>query len=139
MQDMLIFLLWTIIFWMAGNCVLKIFYVAIQEGQMLDMLFGWQKMLANLYGSNKQWKNLMGKALGDCEMCTAFWFMPGWYALYWLMSRLVLHQFITDRVDSVVAKVVVGIVWYLVFHSIGAVQGLVVIFKAKSKFKNKEK
>jgi hypothetical protein len=138
MQNMLIFLLWTIIFWMAGNCVLKIFYIAIQEGQMLDLLFGWQKMLANLYGSKQQWKNLLGKALGDCEMCTAFWFMPAWYALYWLMSKIVLHQFITDRVEHLLSKVLVGVVWYLVFHSIGAICGLLSLTKLKDKFKTKK-
>ncbi len=118
--------------------MLKIFYVAIQEGQMLDLLFGWQKMLAKLYGSNKPWKNLLGKALGDCEMCTAFWFMPAWYALYWVMSRWVLHQFITDKVEHNLAKILVGIVWYFVFHSIGAVYGLVTVIKTKNNLKAKK-
>lgn len=121
---MLNLLIFTIIMWCAGNAILKLFHIMIQPGQILDMLLGWQKMLKRLYaGSTRQ--QLLEKMLGGCEHCTAFWFMPMWYIVYWLMSKNVLHYWISDNI-------LVNIVWYVVFHSIGAVTGVFVLaFKKK--------
>lgn len=130
---MLTFLLYTLIMWLAGNCILYLFMQMIQPEGALDVVFGWQKMLAKLYESPSKGKQLLGKALGDCQMCTAFWFMPVWFCLYWLLSRLVIHYFITDEVQAIGWKVVVFFVWYMVFHAVGAMSGLLALIKFKRK------
>jgi len=125
---MLIFILYTLIFWFAGNCILRIFHFAIQPEQALDMIFGWQRMLNNLYESNNKALNLLGKALGDCQMCMSFWFMILWYWAYFFTIRsLGLWPF-----DGILTN----IIWYIAFHSIGTVAGLFILgIKLKKKRK----
>lgn len=130
---MLTFIFVTIAFVVAGLCWLRLFAIMIAPGQILDMLFGWQAMLERLYSSPKRWKNLLCKALGDCEVCTAYWFQPIWFLAYYGFCRLALHYFITDEVSSWYGKVFVGLLWYLVFHGIGAVAGMLTLIRAKMK------
>jgi hypothetical protein len=126
------FILYTICFWFAGACVLKYFFFMIQPEGALDLVFGWQNMLKKLYNGNKA-SQLLGKALGDCQMCTSFWFMPAWYGCYYLFCHWVLHHWVTDTIDTAGwywTKVsLVNVIWYYVFHSIGAFTGLVTITK----------
>ena len=116
MLSAIAFFLFTIIMWFAGNCILKLYHTAIQKGQILDQIFNWQNMLADLYASEKTWKNNLGKALGDCPTCFAFWFMPIWYVVYILLGKK-LEIWLINGIGW-------NILWYIVFHSIGAVVGL---------------
>lgn len=122
---MLIFLLYSIIFLIAGGCSLWVFNQMIQPDGALDVVFGWQKMLAKLYNGGK-WEQLLGKALGDCPQCMAFWFMPVWYGVYVVFMNVAIGYWITDTIVG-------NIIWYVVFHSIGAVAGLVFILLKKNK------
>lgn len=120
----MLFLIYTLIMWFAGNCILKIFQQMTADGGALDVVFGWQKMLAKLYSGGK-WAQLLGKALGDCPVCTAFWFMPFWFVVYYFMAPIFVEWPITGGWN---------IVWYFVFHSIGAVVGgIVLLVKLRKK------
>lgn len=132
-MQLLTYTLVTIGFVAAGLCWLRLFAIMIAPGQVFDMLFNWQDMLTRLYQSPKKWKNLLGKALGDCEVCTAYWFQPIWFAAYYVFCRLALHYFITDEVGGWAGKIAVGLLWYLVFHGIGAVGGMLTLVRAKMK------
>lgn len=120
---MLIFILITLLFLSAGACVLRLFFAMIQDGGALDVLFGWQKMLSRLYGSQSKFKNLLGKALGDCRQCTAFWFMPFWFLCYYAFCKLVLGYWVTDSLEKWYAIGIVNYIWLAVFWSIGGVSG----------------
>ncbi len=120
------FLLFSLIMWFAGNCILRLFFIAIQTGQILDQLFKWRSMLDNLYASDKAWENNLGKALGDCQICFSFWFMPIWFILYALLGNALNIWAINGYWN---------ILWYVVFHSIGAIVGLGSLIKIKAKTK----
>lgn len=122
---LLTFFIYTIIMWLAGNCIAQLYFTAIQKGQVFDELFGWQDMLADLYASEKKWKNYLGKALGDCQICFAFWFMPFWYMLYVSMG--------TTLGIWAIKGIGWNIAWYFIFHSIGAIFGLLFIIKRQKK------
>lgn len=123
---MLIFLLLTIISWFAGNCVLLLFFQMIQPGEALDIVFKWQKMLERLYGGSAA-QRLLGKALGDCQKCFAFWFMPLWFAVYYGLSKLLTGSWITDFSPKYDFWVV--LIWYCIYHSTGAITGAWTLFK----------
>lgn len=129
-MHLLTFLLYTAIFMVAGLCILSTFYAMQAEGGALDVVFGWQKMLNRLYNGNKA-QQLLGKALGDCQQCTSFWFMFLWFFAYWGFCRLVLGWYITDVAGWWLWKGIIGFIWYSVFHSIGAVSGLFSLLKRK--------
>lgn len=105
----------------------------IQPGGALDIVFGWQRMLEDLYGSDKRWKNLLGKALGDCQQCTSFWFMPLWYLCYYAFCKIVVNVWVTDGIDAWWKIAFVNWLWMTVFWSIGAVFGLMVVLFKKAK------
>lgn len=134
---MLTFLIYTATFWFAGSCLTKLFYFAIQPGQILDKAFGWQSKLNALYTSKKAWQNNLGKALGDCQMCTSFWFMFLWYWCYFLF----MHVFGLWKLGSIKNSnlmVLCNIVWYMLFQSIGALTSLFAIVKIKLTNKNRK-
>lgn len=135
-MSMLTFILVTIIFWFAGNSILKILFQMIQPDGALDVMFNWQRKLDDWYGKASEGSKKhrwLHDALGGCQVCTSFWFMPVWFTIYFLFCELVLHWFITDYVNSLGAKVFVGYVWFAVFWSIGAVLGLNVLRFLKRK------
>ena len=134
MLEILVYLLSTIIVWLAGNFILKIFFQMIQKGEALDIVFGWQKMLEKLYGGN-QFKQLLGKALGDCEKCFAFWFMPLWFSVYYFLSTQILGLWITDFMHSYSTGkwFFINTLWYCIFHSVGATSGLWVLLLKNKK------
>jgi hypothetical protein len=116
---MLTFLLYTLVFWLAGACIVKIWHFAIQPTQALDLLFHWQNMLAKMYSSKYKTIQLFGKALGDCEMCMSFWFNIIWYAVY---VAFLWHIWPWHTVWM-------NIIWFVVYHSIGTIIGLFTIIK----------
>ena len=84
---MIYFIIYTIIFILAHCAALYFFLIMIQEGQALDILLGWQKMLDKLYGSDKKWKYLLYKVLGGCTICTSFWSAPLVYIGYFTVTN----------------------------------------------------
>lgn len=130
------FFIYTFIMWLAGYAVLRLFYMLIAPDGAFDVLFGWQAMLRRLYGHPNRNMNLLGKALGDCHICTAFWFMPLWYGVYCLTSHLLLNFWISTPVESLGGKIFINIIWYIVFHAIGAMGGFISLIRFS--FKKKE-
>lgn len=131
---MILFLLISAIFCASASCALWWFFAMIRPDGALDIVFDWQAMLQRLYNGSK-WQQLRGKALGDCHMCTCFWFMPLWFILYYAFSRLVVHCWITDSIESCnpilywLAVSVINITWYACFHCLGAMIGFATINK----------
>lgn len=135
---MLVFLIATIMFLATGNGILKIFFDMIQPGNALDIVFGWQKMLANLYRSENKFKQLLEKALGGCEKCTAFWFMPLWFFCYYFFMKNVAGVWVTDFITIKgfwywFSVCLVNWVWYCNFHTIGANGGHILLTLLKKK------
>lgn len=139
----LAFILLTISSITAGNIILKIFYEMIQSGGGLDIVFHWQKMLENFYakGANgNKFYMWLEKALGGCERCTSFWFMPIWFMCYYLVSKCVFHVWITDFITisgfwKCPLIVITNWFWYSLFHAIGSQGGFYILtklFKRKS-------
>lgn len=117
----------SLIFWFAGNAILKILYTMIQKDGAIDLVFNWQSRLDRWYDKASKGSKVhrwLHDSLGGCPMCTAFWFMPFWFTVYAVFTKLVFGWFVTDFVDSILAKVFVGYVWFIVFWAVGAVLGL---------------
>lgn len=135
MQNMLTFLLLTVIFWFAGVATLKIIYAMVQPDGMLDVAFGWQKTLDKWYekaAAGSKIHRWLHDALGGCPMCTSFWFAPIWFVVYMAFTKLTLNWFVDDVVNGLGAKIFVCITWYIVFWSAGAMLGLIALkFKKK--------
>ncbi len=151
MQNLLIFLIVSLMFLLAGNGILKIFFEMIKTGQALDIVFGWQNMLIKFYelsqppfgkklSSKNKLYSFLEKSLGGCERCTSFWFMPLWFIIYYLMSKFVFHVWLTDNIHAVgflhwLAICLINWTWYCVFHTLGADSGhfiLTKLFKKKT-------
>lgn len=127
----LTYLLYTLLFIAAANFSLRILWEMIQPDGALDIIFGWQKLLARLYKGNKA-QQLMGKALGDCERCMSFWYMPMWFVFYYLFCEHVMGIWITDNVAGDVATFFLNWLWLAVFWSVGATTGhFLLLFKRK--------
>ena len=127
---MLNFFLFTLVFWAFAACVSWLLYYSIQQGQWLDRIFDWQKMLHGLYMRGGGWA-LLAKPLGDCLLCFthsitffSFWFYP-------FFSRLILGFWFTDMyegrdVDDLAAwaiRTALNIGWFIVYDSIGTTGG----------------
>lgn len=136
---MLAFILLTILSIIAGNAMLKVFFEMTKSGGGLDVMFGWQKMLERLYSKgsmqNKPAKFYMWaeNALGGCERCTSFWFMPLWFACYYIVSKYVFHVWITDDLHNWALIIFVNWFWYSMFHSVGALSGYMALTKLLKK------
>ena len=123
---MIIFLLFTIIAWLANACLVKILFISIQQGQWLDKLLNWQERL-------RRWdlrgKEFLVKAGGMCELCFshAVTFISFW--AYMLVANEVLTYWITTPVSCMLPKVIVNVIWYLVYVSIGTNLSLYFISK----------
>lgn len=122
---MIYFLIFTLLFWAAHSGGLFYFMNMIQEGGALDTLFNYQNLLRRLYASDKPWKNYLGKAIGDCRICTSFWSAPivfigyavllnsmdiwvihgfwanvVWFWVFWVTSGTIAFQFISKTMDD---------------------------------------
>lgn len=138
MQNLLAFLITTVLFIIAGNGIVKIFFEMIQDGGALDVLFGWQKMLAKLYAKEKKTSQLLEKMLGGCERCFSFWFMPTWFFTYCLTSKYAFHMWVTDAITHSgfwhwALICFVNWTWYCLFHAVGAQGGYFLLSKFKKK------
>lgn len=104
---MIYFLIFTLLFWAAHCAFLFFFFIMIQAGQALDILFNYQNLLRRFYASDKTWKNLLGKAIGDCELCTTFWTSPLMFLLYYL--------FVNSLGYWIVEGVTANLIWFFVY------------------------
>lgn len=139
---MLTFLLFSLLCIASGNLVLKFFFEMSKTGGALDIMFGWQAMLERLYAKgslqNKSAKFYMWaeSALGGCEKCTSFWFMPLWYICYYITSKFGFHMWVTDGIQNWGLIIFVNWFWYSIFHSIGAATGYFTLIKLLKKQTN---
>lgn len=139
MQELLTFLIYTLLFWFAGACMLKLFTFAIQPGQILDKIFNWQAMLKKMYESKYARMQLLGKVMGDCDICVTYWFMFFWFWCYFMFLHLLNFWFITKYIDNIFASIIVNIIWYFLFQSIGTIGTVTQLFKFKRIAKKKAK
>lgn len=119
-------LLYSVMVIPAYGMVLRLFFTMIEEGGALDVVFGWQKMLARLYSGNKA-QQLIGKALGDCKVCTSFWFAIPWFFLYWSFSHILFGYYPTMEIESWFWKITFHVFWYIVIHAVAATVGMVIL------------
>lgn len=123
--------LYFLLFVAASNFALRIIYEMIQHDGAIDVIFGWQKILAKLYRGNKA-QQLLGKALGDCERCMSFWFMPIWFFAFYLFAKYVMGVWFTDHLTSTVAIWGVNWLMFAAFQSVSATTGFILLlFKHK--------
>jgi len=135
---MLTFLLLTIMFLLAGNGIVKIFFEMIQDGGALDVVFGWQKILKKLYAKESKVAHLLESMLGGCKRCFSFWFMPTWFLFYCITSKYAFHIWITDLITHSgfwhwVIICLTNWTWYCMFHALGAEGGYFILTKFKNK------
>lgn len=135
------FLLLTLFFYFAENCLTTLFLEMIKKDAPIDILWkfltghSYQDMLANLFDSDKKWKQNLGKAIGDCPMCTVFWIQLIWYPVYFLFTWCILHWWISTSVHNIFLKIVINFIWYIVFHCIGAIWGRIKVINLQRKIK----
>lgn len=127
---MLLFLLYSVLALVANAALAKILYISIQPGQWLDTLLNWQ---ARLQQWDMQGKSFLVKAGGYCELCFSHLITFVCYWCYVLFSVQVLHMWITTPVDNVVMAVVINIIWYLVYISLGTNLSLLFIVRPLKK------
>lgn len=117
-------LLYTVMFVLAQGTFMFFFLKMIENGGALDVIFRWQKMLDYMYGHKYKAIDLLGKALGICDMCCCFWlsglsfFVYRWLAvsldiytingwgiliwcwMYWGLSAFYSYWFVTKASDN---------------------------------------
>lgn len=84
-KSMLDLLIYSLGFLLAYMGFIKFLWVAMQDGQMFDMLFGFSKFRDYLYTKGNIGQ-LIEKALGGCEQCTSFWWAWIWCVPYYLKT-----------------------------------------------------
>lgn len=128
--SMMEFLLYTVFSLLATACLAKILYFSIQPGQWLDSLLGWQNKLRKWDLSGNQFAAKIG---GYCEMCFchAISFLSFW--VYCLFMREGLGMWPTFHIDSIILSVIVNVVWYIAYVSIGTNAGLYFLTKLFNK------
>lgn len=127
---MIIFLLYTIIAWLANASFVKILHISIQPGQWLDSLLNYQKRL-------QQWdlkgKLFLSKAGGYCETCFSHLITFFCFWMYVVFMNAVVDVWVTDGVHGLLWKALVNFVWYMVYMCIGSMASLYFIIKLFSK------
>lgn len=113
---MITFLLYTLLAWLANACIIKILHTSIQPGQWLDTLLHWQQRL-------QQWdmegKAFFVKAGGYCELCFSHLLTAAGFWIYLLFMNGVAGIWISDGLQYLLPAVLVNILWYLVYVSVG--------------------
>lgn len=116
---MLTILLYSLLFLAANVAMGRFALLAVAPENMLDILFGWQNMLNRMWSSKNKLVKLLEKMLGGCNMCLLHMVSIMSYIMYAVCLNIVGHAWITDYVSGSVWKVVINIIWYIVFVSIG--------------------
>jgi hypothetical protein len=101
-------LLYTLIAWAANACILLIFHISTQQGQILGF---WGDKLLDL--ERKEYR-FLSKAGGLCEFCYAHWFSMLLSPVYFFMMHYLGYS----------AEWYIYIIWFLVYHSIATVSTL---------------
>lgn len=135
---MLTFLLYTLLFSMAGMCWVRVMTILIQPMQLLDMIFGWQKMLNRLANSPVKRNQGLAKILGDCEVCWSHFLTFIWFFVYTFIMNVVIHHWITDFITAHgilwwILALITDFIWYIVFCSMGTIFSLWALVKFKIK------
>src|SRR5690606_28181774 len=106
-----LFLLITAFCILCSGALTRTLWLFTREGGAFDILFNWQDMLDKLYKGSPG-KQLLGKALGDCGVCFAFWLGPICYVLHYIIAGGVMASW---PISGVAANVVYFIFfWNLV-------------------------
>lgn len=112
MPDMLTFLLYTLVFWIANACFTWIAYILIQPGQ----LFGsWQHTLNRMHEAHSQLLNALAKPLGDCSLCWSHMWAIMWFVFYCLFMNKIVGYWVTDLVDGRGWIIFFNVMWYLLY------------------------
>lgn len=118
MNNLIIVLTFTIVFWIANVAMGKFMLIAIAQDQLFDKLFGWQKMLNSLYGGGT-FKQLLGKFLGDCSACFLHLISIVNFLFYVVFLYVGLSRWIIPVDKTSWTFWIVSIIWYFVYVSIG--------------------
>ncbi len=114
-----------IIFYLLGVASFSfIFYMSIQEGQWLDLLFDWQKTLRKWDISGTKKGLFLSKILGYCELCFSHFvsFVAFWFLLVCVDLLFDLH-----------IPIFIYLIWYLVQVSLQTTLNLFFITKLFNK------
>ena len=104
MPDVALYMLMFLFSLIASGAITRTFWLFAQEGGAFDI---WQKMLDRLYKAGPSGQ-LLGKALGDCGQCTAFWM-----GLAMLPVHIaVVTAFMPWPIEGVGYNVIYGLVWW---------------------------
>lgn len=123
---MITFLIFTLAFVLANAAFATLIWVSIQPEQWIDRLFGWQKML-NKIGMKPGFGNeFLYKALGGCEFCFCHFITVICFVFYCLFMSNVIGWF---DVKSTWVQIVLNIVWYLLYNSMGTIFSFLFITK----------
>ncbi|RYD50658.1 MAG: hypothetical protein EOP52_13430 [Sphingobacteriales bacterium] len=135
---MLIFLLYTLFFWIGTAGLVKVLHQSIQKGEWLDKLLGWQAMLDRLYGLGG-WRKDLTKPLGECAFCFSHLvtFLCFWF--YVLFAHTVLRFWISWPAEHLITKIFLNIGWYGLYGSVGTVLSTMVLMDFKKLKKDADK
>lgn len=123
---MITFLLYTIVAWIATASLAKILYISIQSGQWLDKLLNWQERLHNW---DLQGNEFLVKAGGLCELCFSHLiaFVSFWAYLFFMQT--VVGYWVSTPSTTVPAAILINIIWYIGYVTIGTNMALYFIVK----------
>lgn len=107
MPGFAVYLLMSIFSIIAAGAITRTFWLFTREGGALDIVFRWQYLLDWLYKGGTA-RQLLGKALGDCNMCTSFWFG----LLLVPLHIVIVSAFTPWPISGILANVVYVIAWW---------------------------
>lgn len=128
---MITFLLYTTLALLANACLARIIFISIQPGQWLDTILNWQTRLQRW---DRQGKIFLVKAGGYCELCFSHAITFICYWGYAIVMQQAIGQWITTHVSNIGATIVINIIWYLAYISIGtnlSLHFITKLYKAK--------
>lgn len=105
------FIVYTILFWLANIGMTKFLWAAIDNGQIIDVLFKWQNMLGDMYASKSLGIHLLGKFLGNCSQC--------FYHCVTILNFMLYCVFVNKFDTWMFTGITTNIIWYIVYVSIG--------------------
>lgn len=111
----MIFLLYTLVAWLATASLTKVLHISIQHDQWLDNLLDWQN---RLFQWDMHGRTFLAKAGGLCEICFAHALAFISYWVYLIFMNTVAGLWLTDSIDNIILSFFANVVWYLVYVSI---------------------
>lgn len=113
----MILLVTAILFWLSGAALLKWFHFMILPNGAIDVVFGYQKFLNKLYNGST-YQQLIGKALGDCEMCMSFWFSFIWFFVFYGFCKILLGTWVTNYQSNAGVIIFLNLCAFVLFQPI---------------------